>query len=119
MLKPIDTSQWSRQDIIKEAQLQSAALARLGTWRRLAYSLVAIGFILGLWGSNDGVTAAIVAAVACLVLGVPSSVVLTIGVNRGKENVRNMLSAAGIDVGELLAPRSKRDAEAEEDGFRA
>ena len=36
MLKPLDTSNWSRQDIIREASIQSAALARLGVWKRLA-----------------------------------------------------------------------------------
>lgn len=111
MLKPLDTSDWSRQDIIREASMQSAALARLGVWKRLAYSLVAIGFILGLWGANTSNTAAMVGGVACLVIGGIASVVLTVGTSRGKKNVEAMLTAAGIDVDELLKPRSKADVE--------
>lgn len=109
--KPIDTSKWTRSDILREAQMQSGALARLGTWKRLAYSLMAIGFLLGLWGINGGVASVVVVSVVCLVLGVPASIVLTVGVNRGKANVKNMLAAAGMDVEELLAPRGKRSVE--------
>ena len=52
MLKPVDTSKWSSQDIIREAKMQTDAIARLDVWKRLAYSLVAIGFVLGMWGAN-------------------------------------------------------------------
>lgn len=102
MLKPLDTSHWSQQDILKEASMQSAALARLGVWKRLAYSLVAIGFIVGMWGMNVSLTPALVAGVICLVLGGFASVVLTVGTSRGKKNVEAMLESAGIDVDELL-----------------
>ena len=111
MLNPIDTSHWKRQDIIREAQMQSAAIARLDMWKRLAYSLVAIGFILGLWGSGTSTTPAFVAGVVCLVIGVPCSIVLTVGINHAKTNVKNMLTAAGVDVTELLKVRSKKDVE--------
>lgn len=110
MLKPLDTSNWKREDILREAQLQSAALARLGTWKRLAYSLVAIGFVLGLWGSSNGTMWAQVVAVICLVAGIPLSIVLTVGTSRGKQNVERMLEAAGVDVDELLRPRAKGEA---------
>lgn len=108
MLKPIDTSRWSRQDIMKEARMQSAAIARLDTWKRLAYSLAGIGVILVVWGYGASVTAGLVAGVICLVLGIPASAVLTVGVNHAKVNVKNMLNAAGIDVQELLKPRGKK-----------
>lgn len=108
MLNPIDTSRWTRQDIIKEAKMQSDALARLGVWKRLAYSLVAVGFVLGIWGANVAATPAVVAAVICLVVGIPASAVLTVGINHGKRNVENMLTAAGVDVNELLQPRGKK-----------
>lgn len=110
MLKPLDTSHWSQQDILKEASMQSAALARLGVWKRLAYSLVAIGFIVGMWGMNASLTPALVAGVICLVLGGFASVVLTVGTSRGKKNVEAMLESAGIDVDELLKLRKKEDA---------
>lgn len=102
MLKPLDTSHWSQQDILKEASMQSAVLARLGVWKRLAYSLVAIGFIVGIWGMNASMALAVVIGVTCLVLGGFASVVLTVGTNRGKRNVEAMLESAGIDVDELL-----------------
>ena len=102
MLKPIDTSRWTREDILKEANLQSGAIARLDTCRRLAYSLVAIGFVLGLWGANAGLTWVMVVGVVCLVVGLPASAVLTVGVRRGRENVRCMLAAVGIDADELV-----------------
>lgn len=106
-MKPLDTSKWGRDDIIKEASMQSAALARLSVWKRLAYSLVAIGVIVGLWGNGTQTTVGLVAAVICLVIGVPCSVVLTIGIKNGKDNVKRMLTAAGIDVNELLKPHRK------------
>ncbi len=107
MLKPIDTTNWTRDDLVREARMQSGALAHLGTWKRLAYSLVALGFVLGLWGANAGAAPAVAAAVVCLVAGVPASVALTVGVARGKRNVEAMLTAAGVDVQELLRPRGK------------
>ena len=110
MLKPVDTSKWSSQDIIREAKMQTDAIARLDVWKRLAYSLVAIGFVLGLWGANVANTIGIVAGVLCLVVGIPASVVLTVGVSRGRSNVKHMLEAAGVDVGALLRPRSKGEA---------
>ena len=112
MLTPLDTSGWNRADIMREARMQSEALARLGVWKRLAYSLVAIGFILGLWGTNTAQGIAVTIGIACLVVGVPASIVLTVGINRGKRNVENMLTDAGVDVQELLRPRSKKDADA-------
>lgn len=108
-MKPIDTSKWGRNDILKEARMQSAALARLGVWKRIAYSLVAIGVIVGLWGNSTGAAPAFVAAVICVVIGLPCSIVLTVGIRNGKANVKRMLTAAGVDVDELLKPRSKRD----------
>lgn len=108
MLNPIDTSRWTRQDIIKEAQMQSAAIARLDTWKRLAYSLAGVGVILVVWGYGVSAMPGLVAGVICLVLGIPASAVLTVGVNHAKVNVENMLTAAGVDVQELLKPRGKK-----------
>lgn len=108
MLNPIDTSRWTRQDIIKEAQMQSVAIARLDTWKRLAYSLAGVGVILVVWGYGASAMPGLVAGVICLVLGIPASAVLTVGVNHAKVNVENMLTAAGVDVQELLKPRGKK-----------
>lgn len=121
MLKPVDTSKWSSQDIIREAKMQVDAIARLDVWKRLAYSLVAIGFVLGMWGANVANTIGIAAGVLCLVAGIPASVVLTVGISRGRNNVKHMLEAAGVDVDALLRPRSKGEATSSHnvDGARA
>lgn len=110
MLKPVDTSRWSRQDIMREVQMQSAAIARLDTWKRLAFSLTAVGAILVVWGHGSSVIPGLVAGIICLVLGILPSVVLAVGVKHAKVNVKNMLNAAGVDVQELLRPRGKRAA---------
>lgn len=109
MLKRLDTEKWSREDILREANLQAGAIARLSTWKRLAYSVVAIGFIVGLWGTNQGLLIAQIVGGVCLILGLPASGVLYVGVRRAKENVERMLEAAGIDAKELVKPRSKKD----------
>ena len=46
----LDTSNWTRDDLVKEAKLQTDAIQRLNVWLRIGYSLVALGFILGYWG---------------------------------------------------------------------
>lgn len=109
MLKPIDTSDWSRRDILKEASLQSAALARLGVWKRLAYSVTAVGFIVGFWAMGAAVGWGVPVAVALIVAGGFASLVLTVGTSRGKRNVESMLTAAGVDVDDLMRPRGKKD----------
>lgn len=37
----------SRDDLIREAKMQTDAIQRLNVWLRLGYSLVAIGFLRG------------------------------------------------------------------------
>lgn len=111
MLKPIDTSRWGRQDILREASLQSAAIARLGVWKRLAYSAVAMGVIVGIWTTNAQIGWGMPVAAVLVIVGGFASVVLTVGVSRAKRNVEHMLAAAGVDVDELLAPHSKKDAQ--------
>lgn len=78
--------------LLKEAQDQTRALMRLQAYKRLAYSLVAIGVILVWWGLVGGSSrAAGVAGVVLVVIGVPSSAVLYVGIKHGKQNVENML----------------------------
>lgn len=97
-LERLDTSRWTRGDIIKEAKLQTDAVQRLGVWLRLAYSLVAIGFIVGIWASQAGSTAGIVGSVICLVVGAPCAVLLKLGTTRARRNIKAMLAAAGVDL---------------------
>lgn len=84
-----------RRELIEEARLQTAAIGRLGAWLRLACSLAAIGAILVLWGTQKASPAAVAAGVACLVIGVPISVILKIGIAHARSNVEKILEAAG------------------------
>lgn len=78
--------------LLKEAQDQTRALMRLQAYKRLAYSLVAIGVILVWWGLVGGSSrAAGIAGVVLVAIGVPSSAVLYVGIKHGKQNVENML----------------------------
>lgn len=43
----------SRDDLIREAKMQTDAIQRLNVWLRLGYSLVAIGFLMGMWGMQE------------------------------------------------------------------
>lgn len=100
MPQPINTQRWSRADLIKEAKMQTDAIQRLKVWLRLGYSLIAIGAILLIWSSsaNNGVAA--VTGGVCLVLGIPASVILKVGITRAKANVEGILSQAGVDINE-------------------
>ena len=43
----LDTSNWTRDDLVKEAKLQTDAIQRLNVWLRIHNSLVALGINLG------------------------------------------------------------------------
>ena len=46
----LDTSNWTREDLVREAKLQTDAIQRLNVWLRLGYSLVAAGSIMAFLG---------------------------------------------------------------------
>lgn len=97
----LDTSNWTREDLVREAKLQTDAIQRLNVWLRIGYSLVAVGFILGYWGFyGGGGTGFGVLGVVFLVLGAIVSAVLKVGTTNAKKNVRNILAAAGVDLDE-------------------
>lgn len=97
----LDTSNWTREDLVREAKLQTDAIQRLNVWLRIGYSLVAVGFILGYWGFyGGGGTGFGVLGVVLLVLGAIVSAVLKVGTTNAKKNVRNILAAAGVDLDE-------------------
>ena len=78
--------------LLKEAQDQTRAHMRLQAYKRLAYSLVAIGVILVWWGLVGGSSrVAGIAGVVLVAIGAPSSAVLYVGIKHGKQNVENML----------------------------
>lgn len=97
----------SRDDLIREAKMQTDAIQRLNVWLRLGYSLVAIGFLVGMWGMQGGPGWGVPAGIVCLVVGTPLSIVLKVGTTNAKKNVERILEAAGIDVEELM--RRKKD----------
>ena len=97
----------SSDDLIREAKMQTDAIQRLNVWLRLGYSLVAIGFLMGMWGMQGGPGWGVPVGIVCLVVGTPLSIVLKVGTTNAKKNVERMLEAAGVDVEELM--RRKKD----------
>lgn len=103
----LDTSNWSPEDFVREAKLQTDAIQRLNVWLRIGYSLLAAGFIVGYWGFYGGGGVAFgVLGVALLLLGAVVSVVLKVGTSNAKKNVRALLARAGVD---LDARRAEKD----------
>ncbi len=112
----LDTSNWTRDDLIREAKLQTDAIQRLNVWLRIGYSLLAVGFILGYWGFyGGGGTAFGVVGIVLLVVGAFVSVVLKVGTINAKKNVRNILAAAGVDLDER-GRKGKKDEGRASDG---
>lgn len=109
---PNQRRELSKEELIAESKLQTDAIQRLSVWLRLAYSLLAAGFLLAWWGFySGGGTVAGVAGVVLLVVGGVSSIVLKVGTDHAKTNVRHMMAAAGVNIDE------KSDAKA--DGSKA
>ena len=109
----LDTSNWTREDLVREAKLQTDAIQRLNVWLRIGYSLLAIGFLVGYWGFYGGGSKGFgVLGVALLVVGAVMSVVLKVGTTNAKKNVRAILDAAGVDLG----ARGKKGSRAEKNG---
>lgn len=96
MPKPVSTANWSRADLIKEAKMQTDAIQRLRVWLRLGYSLVAVGAVLLIWSSASNVGVAAGIGIACLVLGIPASIILKVGIGRATANVKGILAQAGV-----------------------
>jgi hypothetical protein len=95
----IDTSAWQRDDLLREARLQTDAIQRLDVWLRVGYSLLAVGFLLGYWGFyGAGGTGFGVAGIVTLVVGLVLAVPLKLGTTRAKANVEHIMSAAGVDL---------------------
>ena len=112
----LDTSNWTREDLVREAKLQTDAIQRLNVWLRLGYSLVAAGFLVGYWGFyGGGGTGFGVLGVVLLVIGALVSAVLKVGTTNAKRNVRSILAAAGVDLDEK-GQRGEKDEGRASDG---
>ncbi|WP_273398156.1 hypothetical protein [Thermophilibacter mediterraneus] len=95
----LDTSGWTRADLVREAKLQTDAIQRLNVWLRIGYSLIALGFIVGYWGLyGEGGAGFGALGVALLAVGAVASVVLKVGTTNAKRNVRAILAAADVDL---------------------
>lgn len=91
-------SEAQREALIKEAHDQTAAILRLEVYKRLGYSAVAVGVLLGywnMWGGGPGW--AMPVGVVLLLVGALVSFVLYMGISNAKKNVRAILTAAGVD----------------------
>ena len=90
-----------REALLTEAKLQTKAIQRLEVWKRLAYSLLAVGFLLGYWGfENGGPEWWGPAGVVLAILSAIASFILWTGTNNAKKNVKRILEAAGVDLDE-------------------
>lgn len=97
----LDTSNWSPEDFVREAKLQTDAIQRLNVWLRIGYSLLAVGFIVGYWGFYGGGGVGFgVLGVVVLLVGAVVAAVLKVGTTNAKKNVRALLAQAGVDLDE-------------------
>ena len=116
---PLDTSNWTRDDLIREAKLQTDAIQRLNVWLRIGYSLLAVGFILGYWGFyGGGGTGFGALGIVVLVIGALLSLVLKVGTTNAKKNVKAIMAAAGVDL-DAKPARPAKGAKAEKKGKTA
>lgn len=89
--------------LIREAQMQMDALRRLGNWQRGCLSAGVIGVFLVVNGFYMNVgTLRGVFGIILAVLSFASAVVIWIGRQNGKKNVKKILEAAGQPISENL-----------------
>ena len=78
--------------LVAEARAQTLALQRLQLWLRLAYSVLALGVLLGYWGfAKDG--GLVPGVIGCVIgaLALACVFVLRTGISHGRRNVNAML----------------------------
>lgn len=96
--------------LLREAELQTQAIMRLDVYKRIAYSLVAIGAVLvgvGFFGGL-GTTWGVV-GIVLLVVGIPASAVLYVGTKHGRQNVENMIYDYDLKHGTSEQHKRERD----------
>ena len=98
-----------RHALIREADRQTQAIMRLEVYKRIGYSVVAVGALMvyaHVW--QNAAMWVLVLGVALMVLGALFSAVLYKGIKNGKKNVRHILEAAGVDPDAVRTRKSAR-----------
>lgn len=100
----------TRDPLLREADQQTKAIMRLDVYKRIAYSLVALGVVLVGMGFFGGMgTTAGVVGIVLVVVGAPCSVVLYIGTKHGRQNVENIIAAYDQQHGTTEEHKRQRD----------
>lgn len=90
-----------QDQLVMEAHMQTQALQTLRVWLRIAYSAIALGFLLSWWIYMMGGPQQFGwVGIVLLVVGVLCAVPLHIGIKNGQKNVEKML--------EVLKEESKK-----------
>lgn len=100
----------AKDPLLREAEMQTKAIMRLDAYKRVAYSLVALGVVLvgfGFFGSLGHVAG--IVGIVLLVLGIPSSAILYVGTKHGRQNVENMIYDYDLAHGTSEEHKRKRD----------
>jgi len=94
--------------LLKEADMQTRAIMRLETYKRLMYSGIAIGALLIGYGffAGGGTTMGVIGIVLAVIC-TPLAIVLYIGIRNGKRNVDKILDAYKAEHGVL--PQEKAE----------
>ena len=88
-----------RSELIAEADLQTRAIMRMEVWKRIAYSLIAVGALLAYWNTYQGGPSwSLVVGIIVMVVSVLTGLMLYLVVERAKANVRAMMRSIGVDV---------------------
>lgn len=88
-------SETQREFLIREAKMQTEALQRIGVWRRLALSVMAIGGLVAYTGfvSEPNILRGVFGIGIAVISGV-ISFLIRVGKKNGKKNVEKILKAA-------------------------
>lgn len=88
-----------RSELIAEADLQTRAIMRMEVWKRIAYSLIAVGALLAYWNTYQGGPFwSLVVGIIVMVVSVLTGLMLYLVVERAKANVRAMMRSIGVDI---------------------
>lgn len=94
-----DAGSRERARLIDEADKQTQAIMRLEVYKRLGYTGVAAGALLIYWRTNlSGAAWMLPVGIVLVAICGLASVILTVGINNAKANVKAIMDAAGVDL---------------------